>query len=127
MKSKLLVASLVALMFAATAYAQSAHDHGSAADAPRTGQQTTPPAAGGMGMHGEGGMQGQGGEGMQGMMGMQGMEGMHGQGGQGMHGMMRGMRFPPGYEKLELQMHAEMMESMARIMKKYAAKLPDKQ
>ncbi len=71
MKTKPLVASLAALMFAASAYAQSAHDHGSAADAPRTGQQTTPPATDGMGMHGEGGMHGQGEEGMQGMMGMQ--------------------------------------------------------
>lgn len=52
----------------------------------------------------------------------------HGMHGQGMHGggMMHGLRFPPGYEKLEMEMHAEMMESMARILRKYAAQLPDK-
>jgi hypothetical protein len=65
------------------------------------------------------------GEGMRGGMGMRGD--MHGRmgGEMGMRGMM-GMQFPPGYEKLEMQMHAEMMESMAKIMKKYAAQLPDK-
>lgn len=59
-------------------------------------------------------------------MGMMGGMGMHG--GQGMRGMqgMKGTHFTPGYEKLEMQMHAEMMASMAEIMKKYSAKLPDK-
>lgn len=123
MKRKLWVVALAALTFGATAYAQSAHDHDSATSGPGTAQHASPPAAGsGMGMQGQNGM-----EGMHGMHGQggQGMHGMHGQGMGGMHGM-RGMRFPPGYEKLELQMHAEMMESMARIMKKYAAQLPDK-
>ena len=33
---------------------------------------------------------------------------------------------PPGNEKLEMQMHADMMRAMADIMTKYAARLPDK-
>lgn len=126
MKGKLLMAAFTALTFGATAYAQSAHDHGSAASGPGAAERTSPSAAGDMGMRGEGGMHGMHGDGMGAMHG-RGMGSMHGmQGMQGMHGM-HGMRFPPGYEKLELQMHAEMMESMARIMKKYADKLPDKQ
>lgn len=120
MKGKLLIAAFAALTFGATAYAQSAHHHGSAASGPGAAERTSPSAAGDMGMRGQGGMHGMHGEGMGTMHGRD-MGSMHGM--QGMHG----MRFPPGYEKLELQMHAEMMESMARIMKKYADKLPDKQ
>lgn len=125
MKSKILVGVLAALALGTTVYAQSAHEHGAAAGGSGTAEHASPPAAGSAsGMQGQGGM-----EGMHGMHGMhgQGMGGMHGM--HGMHGMqgMRGMRFPPGYEKLELEMHAEMMESMARIMKKYAGKLPDKE
>ena len=64
------------------------------------------------------GMQG----GMGGMMGMmQGCPMMSG-GAMG-HGM---PQLPPGNEKLEMQMHADMMRAMADIMTKYAARLPDK-
>jgi len=70
--------------------------------------------------------------------GMQG--GMGGQGGMGsMMGMMQGCRdmmqsggghgmphLPPGNEKLELQMHADMMRAIADVLGKYAARLPDK-
>ena len=42
-------------------------------------------------------------------------------------GMGHGMaHLPPGNEKLELQMHADMMRAMADVLTKYAAKLPDK-
>ncbi len=71
--------------------------------------------------------------GMQGGMG----QGMGGQG--GMMGMMQGCRdmmqsggghgmphLPPGNEKLELQMHADMMRAIADVLGKYAARLPDK-
>ena len=61
-------------------------------------------------------------------------------GGQDMGGMMRMMQgcpmmqggghalphLPPGNEKLELQMHADMMKAMGDIMAKYAARLPEK-
>ena len=33
---------------------------------------------------------------------------------------------PPGNEKLDLQMHAEMMRAMSDILAKYAARLPDR-
>jgi hypothetical protein len=33
---------------------------------------------------------------------------------------------PPGNEKLELQMHADMMRAMADVLGKYVARLPDK-
>jgi len=65
--------------------------------------------------HGSGDMQG----GMMGMM--QGCPMMRG-GGMG-HGM---PHLPPGNEKLELQMHADMMRAMADVLGKYAARLPDK-
>ena|SRR2546428_3996307 len=73
------------------------------------------------------GMQGGMGQGMGGMMGGQGsMMGMQGcpmiQSGGG-HGM---PHLPPGNEKLELQMHADMMRAMSDILTKYAARLPDK-
>lgn len=92
-----------------------------------TAQTETPhqPAASGM----QGGMgqgmsgMGQGMGGMGGMMGMmQGCPMMRGGGGMG-----QGMpHLPPGNEKLELQMHADMMRAMADVLSKYAAKLPDK-
>ena len=70
---------------------------------------------------GSGGMQGGMGQGMGGMMGM--MQGCPMMGvGMG-HGM---AHLPPGNEKLEMQMHADMMRAMADIMTKYAARLPDK-
>ena len=73
----------------------------------------------------------------QGMQSMQGMQGM-----QGMHGMMSGAcpmmgsgmaggqmpsaampQLPPGNEKLQLQMWAEMMQKMGEIASKYAAQV----
>jgi hypothetical protein len=84
------------------------------------------------------------GGGMQGG-GMQG-GGMHGgmMGGGGMMGMMGGMgacgrtmggasmsgaampQLPPGNEKLQLQMQAEMMQKMGEILAKYAARIDDR-
>src|SRR5437588_5744368 len=74
---------------------------------------------------GSGGMQGGMGQGMGGMGGMMGMmQGCPMMGGGGMgHGM---AHLPPGNEKLEMQMHADMMRAMADSMTKYAARLPDK-
>jgi hypothetical protein len=69
----------------------------------------------------QGGM-GQGMGNMGGMMGM--MQGCPMMGGAGTGG--RGMHLPPGNEKLEMQMHADMMRAMADVMAKYAARLPDK-
>lgn len=69
---------------------------------------------GGMGQ-GMGGMGGQGG-----MMGMQGCPMMQGGGGHGTP------HLPPGNEKLELQMHADMMRAIADVLTKYSARLPDK-
>ena len=104
------VASLTALSVAFPAAAQTdphQHEQGSQA-----GQG--PQGMGGMG----GGMMG--GQGMGGMMGMmQGCPMMQGGG----HGL---PHLPPGNEKLELQMHAEMMKAMGDIMAKYAARLPEK-
>ena len=101
-KISLFMAAALALAFSTGVYSQPAPEHEHPAD-----QQANAPCP----MYGEGMIRG-------------GRMGMHGR--QGMHGMMGGMAFPPGYEKLEMQMHAEMMESMAKIMKKYAAQLPDK-
>lgn len=60
-----------------------------------------------------------------GMMGMmQGCPMMQGGGmGMGAGGM---PHLPPGNEKLELQMHADMMKAMGEILAKYAARLPEK-
>lgn len=55
-----------------------------------------------------------------GMMGMMG-GGMMG-GGMMNHGQMMS-DLPPGNEKLNLQMHAEMMQAMGAIMQKYADKI----
>ena len=72
----------------------------------------------------------------QGMMGGQGMMGcgmmsggMGGAGGGGVGAMMggRGMpAFPAGNEKLQLQMHAEIMQKVGEIMARYAAQLPSR-
>jgi len=70
---------------------------------------------------GSGGMQGGMGQGMGGMGMMQGCP-MMGGGGMG-HGM---AHLPPGNEKLEMQMHADMMRAVADVLGKYAARLPDK-
>jgi hypothetical protein len=60
------------------------------------------------------------GQGMGGMMDM--MQGcpMMRSGGHGMP------HLPPGNEKLELQMHADMMKAMGDILAKYAARLPER-
>lgn len=84
---------------------------------------STPPAAGTGGMMGEhrGSMMG-GGMGMMGMMQM--ME--HCQqmmGNSGMAGPALSMRLPPGNEKLELQMRAEMMQKMGEIAARYAERV----
>lgn len=82
-----------------------------------------------MNMHGMegmpmgGGMGGMG-EGMGGMMGMMNMMGacnrmMSG----GMAGHMP--QLPPGNEKLQLQMHAEMMQKMGETLAKYAAQIKE--
>ena len=85
-------------------------------------QQPSKPAPG---MHGDGrsmdhGMMG-GGDMMRGG-GMGGMMGGH-------HGMMSGMmmvpRMPPGNEKLEFQMRAEMMQKMGEIAAKYASQIKE--
>jgi hypothetical protein len=73
---------------------------------------------------GASGMQGGMGQGMGGMMGMEMMQGCPMMRGGGMgHDM---AHLPPGNEKLELQMHADMMRAMAEVLSKYAARLPDK-
>jgi len=81
-------------------------------------QMETPHKPGAPGM--QGGME----QGMSGMMGgMQGCPMMGGGGGRMAHGM---PHLPPGNEKLEMQMHADMMRAIADVMTKYAARLPDK-
>ena len=80
-------------------------------------------------------------KGMKGMKGMDGMDGMKGKMGGGMMEMMRschetmnekGMsggamvpHLPPGNEKLEFQMHAEMMQKMGEIALKYADRIKE--
>ena len=104
--------SLAALTLAVPAFAQQAdpqpHD--------QAGQPSQPAPGQGMGM---GGMMG----GMGGMMGCPMMSG-GAMGGGTMGGSMP--HLPPGNEKLELQMHADMMRAMGDIMAKYAARLPEK-
>ena len=66
-------------------------------------------------------------QGMQGMRGMQGMQGMQGMMNM-MHGMMAGQmgsavpvpQLPPGNEKLQLQMWAEIMQKVGEVVAKYA-------
>jgi hypothetical protein len=60
--------------------------------------------------------------------GMADMMGMMGTCGQMMNarGPMSGMpKLPPGNEKLQLQMQAEMMQKMGEILSSYAARIPD--
>ena len=83
---------------------------------PHQHEQEAQPAQGqGMGMGGMMGGQDTGGM----MRMMQGCPMMQGGG----HGL---PHLPPGNEKLELQMHADMMKAMGDILAKYAARLPDK-
>lgn len=108
-----LAASLGALAAALPAAAQTdPHQHGGS-------QAGNAPQGMGGGMTG-GGMAGMGGQGMGGMMGM--MRGCGESMGAG-HGL---PHFPPGNEKLELEMHADMMKAMGDILAKYAARLPDR-
>ena len=101
---------LAGLAFAVPAAAQSdPQEHGAPAAKGPQGSE-------GMGMGG--GMMG--GEDMGGMMRMMQACPMMQGGGQGLP------HLPPGNEKLELQMHADMMKAMGDIMAKYAARLPDK-
>ena len=89
-------------------------------------QEKPQPAKPGAGMRGMEGMQGmQGMEGMGGMMGMMDMMGSCNrmmQGGSMPHGM---PQLPPGNAKLQLQMHAEMMQRMGEILAKYAAQIKE--
>ena len=81
------------------------------------------PDAGMRGMEGMHGMQGM--EGMGGMMGMMDMMGSCNrmmQGGSTAHGM---PQLPPGNAKLQLQMHAEMMQRTGEILAKYAAQVKE--
>ena len=87
------------------------------------------PAKPGMSMHGGGGMggmEGMGGkEGMGGMMGMMDMMGSCNrtmQGGSMGHAM---PQLPPGNAKLQLQMHAEMMQKVGETLGKYAAQIKE--
>jgi hypothetical protein len=84
----------------------------------------------GPGMMGPGGMMGNGmmGRGMMGNGMDGGMMGMMGACGQMMNARapMSGMpKLPPGNEKLQLQMQAEMMQKMGEILSSYAARIPD--
>lgn len=89
-------------------------------------QEKPQPAKPGAGMRGMEGMQGmQGMEGMGGMMGMMDMMGSCNrmmQGGSMAHGM---PQLPPGNAKLQLQMHAEMMQKMGEVLAKYAAQVKE--
>ena len=80
--------------------------------------------SGQMPMHGMMGQHGVGATAQQGMMGCSMMSGGMGSGGMG--GMMGGRgtpAFPPGNEKLQLQMHAEIMQKVGEIMAKYAERI----
>jgi hypothetical protein len=93
--------------------------------------QGTQPAPGGQGMPME--RQGTMGPGMMGPGMGRGMMGGGMMGGGMMGGGMMGgcpmggphamLQLPPGNEKLQLQMHAEMMQRMGEILAKYAAQL----
>lgn len=102
-----LAASFGALGVAGVASAQSEPPRGPGAPGMQGGM--------GSGMGGPGGMMGM-------MDMMQGCRQMM-QGGGASHGM---PHLPPGNEKLELQMHADMMRAMADVLGKYAARLPDR-
>ncbi|MCB1909911.1 MAG: hypothetical protein KDH15_21330 [Rhodocyclaceae bacterium] len=73
------------------------------------------------GAHGMGGMQMGGGD-MMGMMDMMGNCSRMMQGGMAGHML---PQLPPGNEKLQLQMQAEMMQKMGEIVSKYAAQIKD--
>jgi hypothetical protein len=94
------------------------HEQGTQAGKPAAGAPAQ--GAGGMGMGG--GMMGDQAMMMQMMQQhcRQMMQGMQGGGARGLP------HLPPGNEKLELQMHADMMRAMSDILSKYAARLPDK-
>ncbi len=127
LRKALVLASLASLAACATppAAAQAdAHQHEQGTQAGKPAAGAPAPGAGGMGM---------GGMGMGGMMGDQAMmmqmmqqhcremmQGMQGGGARGLP------HLPPGNEKLELQMHADMMRAMSDILSKYAARLPDR-
>lgn len=105
-RKALAIGSLAAGAFALPAFAQTdPHQH----DAPGA-----PAGKGPQGMMGEHGMM---------MDMMQNCRRMMSQGG-GSRGMLP--RLPEGNEKLELQMHADMMKAMGDILAKYAARLPEK-
>lgn len=104
------IASLVELATAIPAFAQAPDPHAHDKDKPAAQQQGG--AGMGMGM-GSGGM-------MQMMEHCQQMMAERGGGPRGMP------QLPPGNEKLQMQMHADMMRAMADIMSKYAARLPDR-
>ena len=109
-----LVASLagVGALAPMSTLAQSTDPHQHDKDAP---QQPRMPG-GGMGMGGAG----MGGGMMQMMEHCQQMMSQRGSGPRGLP------QLPPGNEKLQLQMHADMMRAMADIVGKYAARLPDR-
>jgi len=69
----------------------------------------------GMSMHGGGGMGG-----MMGMMDMMGSCNRMMKGGSMGHAI---PQLPPGNAKLQLQMHAEMMQKMGEVLSKYAAQI----
>lgn len=88
-----------------------------------------PEAKPGAGMHGGRGMGAmEGMQGMEGMSGMMGMMDMMGSCSRMMHGgpMAHGIpQLPPGNAKLQLQMHAEMMQKMGEVLAKYAGQIKE--
>ena len=108
-----IVASLAGALAPLSTFAQSTDPHQHDKEAP---QQQRTPGSGGMGM---GGM-GAGGGTMHMMEHCQQMMAQRGGGPRGLP------QLPPGNEKLQLQMHADMMRAMADILGKYAARLPDR-
>jgi hypothetical protein len=84
-------------------------------------QEKPAPAKPGAGMRGMEGMQG-----MEGMMGMMDMMSSCNRMMQGSASTGHGMpQLPPGNAKLELQMHAEMMQRMGEILAKYASQVKE--
>jgi hypothetical protein len=126
MKNSRITGTALALVFAiASGASLGAEATAPSRDMPgMTGQQ----GATGPGMMGQGGMMGPGMMGQGGMMGP-GMMGMMGcpmmSGGMMGHGGMRHAMpmLPPGNEKLQLQMHAEIMQKVGEIVAKYAAQI----
>lgn len=106
---------LLAGAMAATALPLVAAAQGNPAD-PQTQQAPRQPGSGGHGMMGGGGMMG--GDMSEMMRSCHSMMGGSG----GMSGM--GMpKLPPGNDKLEAQMHAEMMQKMGEIAARYAERV----